>query len=158
MDNTTLSDRYRSQVLAIQKLAKCFGFRTASEVFDRSESMMMNAANPNLPTYQFTALQLIHMIAERKDVALVQSLADLCGCVVLPGKNLVVSFSGSPAELAMNVLRGHMGSAAVTGSLLAETFADLKVEKHEAVAVGAGIDEQIKMLQGIKAAVLGAAK
>ena len=158
MDVTTLSDLYRPQVLAIQKLAKLYGFRTASEVFDRSESMMMNAANPNLPTYQFTALQLIHMISERKDVALVQSLADLCGCVVMPGKALVVSFKGSPAELAMSVLRGHMGAASVTGSLLAETFADLKVERHEAIAVGGAIDEQIKMLQGIKAAVLVAAK
>ncbi|MCX7206520.1 MAG: hypothetical protein NT086_11150 [Proteobacteria bacterium] len=157
MDYELLAVNYRPQVLAVQSLASHFGIRRASETFDRSLSMMHNAANPNLPRYQFTALQLFHMLAETKTPQLLQSLADLTGHVVVPAQQLVQGFvPGTPEQMARQVLRRYMGVSAATSGVLADAYEDLQINSVEADAIERCIDDEIAALNTIRAAVRAA--
>lgn len=160
MDYELLSDRYRPQMLALQEVAAAFGTRRASEVFGRSYSMMQNAANPHQSKHQFTALQLVHLVAETGSPALLKSLADLIGYVVVPSKQLLADLPlDKPELLAAVLLHAHVKSSSDVGAVMSSSLDDFEINPlTELPDLERAITGQIAMMNSVLAVLRKMAK
>lgn len=157
MTNAERANTYRDFVLAVERSAGKAGLRRLSESFGRAYSSVANCANPHLPDKQFSVLQLAHIVTDSGMPDVAAALAALTGHVVVPSRMLLHGFvMGNAEQLARQVLLKQMSTAACTSTALADAYEDLDIKKHEAIRIEQSIDEQIAVLNGIRAVVRAA--
>lgn len=127
--------------------------RVVAEELEMSYSMLMNAANPDLPEFNFQARKLARFAQVTGEKSAINFLVRSIGCVMLNLPDVPASFENIELLIAENVKEFGDVLCGVGAAL-----ADHKITKHEAKRLEREIDEQVAKAVALKEAIKLAAE